>query len=570
VNFKFNLTAEFIRFNLILLALIPSSVNAQVTAGGLHTRVNGTTLGSCVSGNCLINGGTRAGSNLFYRFSQFDTRGPIGKIKIDTNHNQNIVIGVTNQAGTLLDKPLHLSSPGNLFWLSPGGIWLGPGVGFYNAANLLLSTTTGLRFGEHRFDVFATTLKNTSDLHGLPRFNLTHTKTDEPRLNELNEFNGSQPIILEGGLITVDQNLVLDASGGNLVSIANAATRLQAGSSILLTGHNLDLNKIVIVVGDSKNWGPIDLRSNVSISGQGSIQLDHTLMKGGNIAVTSGAISLSNSRLESPKGWIQLKTTNPPGASNQLNIFKSILDVEPHTLGDLNASVTLADFNSHNANDIPIPHIGLISNGAINIQESTLNASLELSWLQGQQPFFDKTIGQLSALSGIVILETKNGNINIHSSRIAADASNNLAGQMYLLADDENSTGGINIIDSNLSASYGMGQGLISFRSNDGIIISNSILNTSSNRYPVIDKKEFYTDEEYPTPTPYSFFGGHISLYNWSNTKPIVVESSQLFAIKNTEKGPLENNLLSSKIETLGNQIYEFGPGGKYKEKMHI
>ena len=40
---------------------------------GLGTKVNGVKGGSCNKGRCRISGGTRAGKNLFHRFSDFDT-----------------------------------------------------------------------------------------------------------------------------------------------------------------------------------------------------------------------------------------------------------------------------------------------------------------------------------------------------------------------------------------------------------------------------------------------------------------------------------------------------------------
>ena len=59
----------------------PPEAQAEIRASGkkgLGTKVNGVKGGSCNKGRCRISGGTRAGKNLFHRFSDFDTRGPSG------------------------------------------------------------------------------------------------------------------------------------------------------------------------------------------------------------------------------------------------------------------------------------------------------------------------------------------------------------------------------------------------------------------------------------------------------------------------------------------------------------
>ncbi|MEB3305425.1 MAG: filamentous hemagglutinin, partial [Cyanobacteriota bacterium] len=128
---------------------------AQVSAGGLGTRVNGTALGRCAQGICTVQGGTKAGPNQFYRFSQFDTRSKIKRVDLDTRGRRNVVVGVGAPNGSFFGAPVNLSEAANLFWLSPGGIWLGPGAGFTGATNLLLSTSPTMRFGGREFDVLA-------------------------------------------------------------------------------------------------------------------------------------------------------------------------------------------------------------------------------------------------------------------------------------------------------------------------------------------------------------------------------------------------------------------------------
>lgn len=132
---------------LALLLTSSGAASAQVAAGGLGTRVNGIALGRCSVGVCSVQGGSASGRNLFHRFSQFDTRAGIQRVDLDSRGRTNVVVGVSHPDGSFFGAPLRLSGPANLFWLSPGGIWLGSGGRFQGATSLLLSTAPTLRIG---------------------------------------------------------------------------------------------------------------------------------------------------------------------------------------------------------------------------------------------------------------------------------------------------------------------------------------------------------------------------------------------------------------------------------------
>ncbi len=361
----------------------------------------------------------------------------------------------------------------------------------------------------------------------------------------LSEFASSQSITLDGVEITVANNLLVDATGGDLLTRTGARTNLQAGHSVIISGHKLDLQGLTITAGSPKGWGFVDVQSHPIGSEQGSIHVDRAMIKGQEIRMTSGAISISNSKLAAPKGLIQLQTTNTGGAPNQLNLFNSSLDVEPHSLEDIKAPRTLRSSQPDIATSIPRPLIGLISSGSINVRDSKLNASLDLAWLPGEQPLIDETMRHLSEVSGEIALIAGNGGIDVRSSHFTADASHNIAGNIQFKANDKDAFGGIKVADSFISASYGVGQGCIFMNSNDGISIINSLLNSSSNRYPLIDQTGFYDDRAEKW-TPYSFLGGYISLTNSSTLRQVEIEASQLYSVKNTDGGGLKSALLST------------------------
>ncbi len=243
----------------------------RATAGpmGLGSLVNGMPGGGCFSGLCTIQGGTSAGTNLFHRFSAFDTRGGISGVNLDVGGHHNVMVGVTHPLGSFIDTTIRLNAPANLVWLSPGGIRLGDGGGFINTRQLTLSTATGLRLGDGHFDVFGTTAEAARSLVAPPVEGRSGLQSDPASLRQLG-LTAQGDLSLDGGLLTVDSSLLLDAQGGHLLL---QGARLEApggrvdlqGRQVALTGSSVDVS-----------------------SGRGS---------GGTISVSGDRVSLAATRL---------------------------------------------------------------------------------------------------------------------------------------------------------------------------------------------------------------------------------------------------------------------------------
>jgi len=221
---------------------VPALAQVSATgAGGLNTVVNGVVGGSCSSGLCNVDGGTAAGANLLHRFSSFDTRGAITGVQINNGGFSNVVVGVTAPLGSFIDKPVSLSTPGSLFWLSPGGIAVSGSGGFVNTTQLTLSTATSQRIGEGRFDVFGTTPQQAALLSGSPRTGAADLVLD-PALRAIAGMAPDPEIVLQGVSLTVDRSLLVDNPAG-LVSVAgstlSAASSTGNGGSLTLTGTEL-------------------------------------------------------------------------------------------------------------------------------------------------------------------------------------------------------------------------------------------------------------------------------------------------------------------------------------------
>jgi len=199
----------------------------------LGTRVNGVAGGRCQGGQCEVSGGTAAGANLFHRFNRFDTRGEIRGVSIQNGPYRTVVLGVLDPLGSFLNKGISLSSPAHLFFLSPGGLHVGAGAQFFNTPRLTLSTASSLGLGSGRFDVFRTTAAEAALLTGMPIRGKGGLSGD-PAEAQRNGLTSGGDLVVDGGLIQVDEELLLDAQGANLL--------LQAGSQLAAPGGSVELS----------------------------------------------------------------------------------------------------------------------------------------------------------------------------------------------------------------------------------------------------------------------------------------------------------------------------------------
>ena len=247
---------------LVLLGLaglvVPAARAGEITGTGgplsLGTVVNGQLAGSCRAGLCTIGGGTGAGRNLFHRFSALDTRGAIGGVLFQTQGHRNLVEGVMNPLGTVVDKAIQFSGPANLFWLSPGGITLGSGASFGNVQTLTLSTATGLRLGGGVFDVFGTTAAQAAALNGDPLPGRAGLLTDPASL-AAGGLAANGDVTLSGGLLTLALN-------GGIANFKGAATL--AGT---ISGSSIAKPDAVEIVASNPRLQDVTFASDLSLQG---------------------------------------------------------------------------------------------------------------------------------------------------------------------------------------------------------------------------------------------------------------------------------------------------------------
>jgi hypothetical protein len=338
----------------LLLTGLAAPASAQVVGGGLNTRVNGTDGGSCQAGACRVDGGIGAGPNGFYRFRQFDTRQGVSGVTIDNRGRTNVVVGVTHPQGTFLNKPLALSEAANLFWLSPGGIWLGRGASFSPVNTLMLSTATSLNLGEGKgFNVLRTTAEEAAGLNGVPDPSQPAT-ISLGTLQELGlEANG--PVVLEGGRIQVERSLLIQAPETAVRAVAGAGSTLQAGEEVNLRAQRMDLNDLQLGAGVPGQRGLVTLQTFApNDQPAGAIHLGGSSLQGRMVQVFGGSVDLENTTIEAPKGLIRLEST---AANGTISLKASRLDLEVHRLADLLAPASQEIFPGVVVTQTPLIHL---------------------------------------------------------------------------------------------------------------------------------------------------------------------------------------------------------------------
>jgi autotransporter-associated beta strand protein len=97
---------------------------------------NTTVLLDAVNHVAVVSNGLQSGGNLYHRFSEFDTtrsQDQLSRVLFDLASNtsiQNLIVGVSAPAGSLISVPIALSQAANLIFMSPFGIVMSGAAGF--------------------------------------------------------------------------------------------------------------------------------------------------------------------------------------------------------------------------------------------------------------------------------------------------------------------------------------------------------------------------------------------------------------------------------------------------------
>ncbi|MBE9000496.1 filamentous hemagglutinin N-terminal domain-containing protein [Nostoc sp. LEGE 12447] len=263
----------------------------------------------------IIEGGTRAGNNLFHSFEQFSIPTGITADFQNPTDIQNIVSRVTGKSISNIDGILKTNGTANIFLINPNGIIFGPNASLNIGGSFVASTASSLNFADgtkfSATDPRTIPLLTVSVPIGLqfgataaPIRNQSQAKSSESTItNILNQPVGLQvklgkTLALVGGDITLE--------GGNLTA---ASGQIELGSVAASSIVNLNQTNQGWSLGyqDVQNFQNIrliqrtidgsEIPSTVDASGNGG---------GGNIQLQSRTVELA--------GNLVVLTTQTTGA----------------------------------------------------------------------------------------------------------------------------------------------------------------------------------------------------------------------------------------------------------------
>ena len=249
----------------------------------------------------IIQGGTRAGNNLFHSFEQFSV--PTG-ITADFQNPidiQNIISRVTGKSTSNIDGILKAGTA-NLFLINPNGIIFGPNASLNIGGSFVASTASSLNFADGtKFS--ATYPRSTPLLTVTVPIGLQFGTTAAPIRNQSQARpNGVAAVFNESVGLQVLPNRTLALVGGDITleggNLTAASGRIELGSVAGNSLVKLDPTNQGWVLGykDVQNFRNIQLiERNVGGSEIGSIVDGSSKDSGGRIQVQGDSVELIGS-----------------------------------------------------------------------------------------------------------------------------------------------------------------------------------------------------------------------------------------------------------------------------------
>ena len=276
--------------------------------------------------NITIEGGTRAGNNLFHSFREFSV--PTGGTAYFNNATdiQNIFSRVTGSSISNIDGLIRANGVANLFLLNPNGIIFGPNARLNIGGSFLGTTANSIQFSD-RINFSATAPQT----NGLLSINIpiglqfgqnpgdiavngsghTYTRPPNTPLTQQSEFgslqvNNGQTFALVGGNISL--------TGGNL-QVAGGRIELGSVAGSSLVGIN------TLPVGWSLGYENVENFGNIQLSQHASVNISGDSI--GEVRIKSDRLTLQDNSLLLSQTFGQLPGGNIDISVGSLEVRKS-------------------------------------------------------------------------------------------------------------------------------------------------------------------------------------------------------------------------------------------------------
>jgi filamentous hemagglutinin family protein len=267
------------------------------------------------SGNTdTINGGTKAGNNLFHSFREFSV--PTGGTAIFNNSIdiQNIITRVTGSSISNIDGLLQAHGNANLFLLNPNGIIFGANAQLDIRGSFLASTADSLIFADGT--QFSARNSQTNPLLTIsvpiglqlgtanpivvqgPGQNLIEDEATGAIVREDNSVVG---LAVKPGRSLVLAGADIQLQGGNLTAPAGRISLLAVRNGEVRTPNNESLFTSDILPLAGASLGNIEMSQKATVDASGTRGGDIQLV-GRNIRLTEGSAVLSLTREAEPGG----------------------------------------------------------------------------------------------------------------------------------------------------------------------------------------------------------------------------------------------------------------------------
>ncbi|BAY47724.1 hemagglutination activity domain protein [Scytonema sp. HK-05] len=405
----------------------------------------------------IIEGGTRAGGNLFHSFGEFSV--PTGSTAFFNNATdiQNIISRVTGGSVSNIDGLIRANGAANLFLINPSGIIFGPNASLNIGGSFLASTASAVKFADGT--EFSAKLPQSVPLLTISvpiGLQFGGNGASIRNRSQVTDNNG-QPVGLQvqqgntlalvGGDVSLDGGK-LNALGGRveLGGVAGAGT----------IGLNVDGNNLRLSFPDRL------ARADVSLSNKAVI--DVTAEGGGSIAVNARNLGISGgsslragiNSVGTQAGDIMLNATDRMIIANS-SIFNNVGDENPQTIGNTGSIDIKAGSLSLNNADLRASTYGkgnaggifVYANDSVSIANSFFFSNVEVA-AEGNTGGVHIKAGSLSLTDGATLSASTFGQGNAKGVFVQANNSVDIANSIFITKAEKIGTG--NSGDINIQA----------------------------------------------------------------------------------------------------------------------